>query len=120
MNHGIFANFTSETFRNRLHYTMLSCKVRLVWVLFVLALPGIASVARAQSQDFSFQHITIEEGLSQSTVYAIAQDAQGFMWIGTRDGLNRYDSRKIKTYLHHPQEENSISSNTIHTLLTDS
>jgi ligand-binding sensor domain-containing protein/signal transduction histidine kinase/DNA-binding response OmpR family regulator len=95
-------------------------KVRSVLVLFVFALPGIAQIVCAQSRDFRFQHITIEEGLSQSTVFAITQDASGFMWFGTRDGLNRYDSRKIRTYLHHPQQENSISNNTIHSLLTDS
>jgi ligand-binding sensor domain-containing protein/signal transduction histidine kinase/DNA-binding response OmpR family regulator len=94
--------------------------VRSILALLVFALPGIAQITCAQSLDFSFQHITIEEGLSQSTVFSVTQDASGFMWFGTREGLNRYDSRKIKTYLHHPQQENSISNNTVHSLLTDS
>jgi ligand-binding sensor domain-containing protein/signal transduction histidine kinase/CheY-like chemotaxis protein/AraC-like DNA-binding protein len=98
---------------------MYSCHVRSLLVLFVFALSGIAQHARAQSRELSFQHITIEEGLSQSTVFAITQDATGFMWFGTRDGLNRYDSRKIKTYFHNAQQENSLSNNTVNTLLTD-
>ncbi len=89
-------------------------------VLLVFVLPGIFSGTYAQSGDYSFQHLTIEDGLSQSTVYAIVQDTSGFMWFGTREGLNRYDSRKIKTYYHDPENEHSISDNTIFSLYIDS
>src|SRR5436190_576923 len=89
-------------------------------ILFVFMLSGIFSDTYAQSGDYSFQHLTIEDGLSQSTVYAIVQDSSGFMWFGTREGLNRYDSRKIKTYYHDPANEHSISDNTIFTLYIDS
>jgi len=88
--------------------------------LLTLVLPGIFSAAYAQSGDYSFQHLTIEEGLSQSSVYAIVQDTSGFMWFGTREGLNRYDSRKFKTYYHDPENEYSISDNTVLSLYLDS
>ncbi|MFO7525641.1 MAG: two-component regulator propeller domain-containing protein, partial [Ignavibacteriaceae bacterium] len=40
--------------------------------------------------DYSFNHLTVENGLSQSAVTCIFQDKNGFMWFGTQDGLNRY------------------------------
>lgn len=52
----------------------------------------------AQAQQFYFNHLTSEEGLSHNSVFSIAQDYKGFMWFGTRDGLSRYDSQVIKTY----------------------
>jgi len=45
-----------------------------------------------------FRKITSAQGLSHNTVYAITQDEQGFMWFGTREGLNRFDCRKVKSY----------------------
>ncbi len=45
-----------------------------------------------------FEIISVNEGLSQSSVYAITQDKFGFMWFGTADGLNRYDGNDIKVY----------------------
>ncbi|MEH0152882.1 two-component regulator propeller domain-containing protein [Limibacter armeniacum] len=48
--------------------------------------------------DFSFNKITTRQGLSHSTVYAITQDDRGYVWIGTREGLNRYDSYGLRTF----------------------
>lgn len=55
-------------------------------------------VVPSSAQYFSFRHLTTQEGLSHSTVYAVTQDARGFLWFGTREGLNRFDSYGIKTY----------------------
>jgi len=44
------------------------------------------------------QHISVEEGLSQSSVYYIFQDSHGFMWFATGDGLNRYDGKEFIPY----------------------
>lgn len=52
---------------------------------------------RAQEK-ISFNHITAEEGLSNRSVLAVSQDAMGFMWAGTMDGLNRYDGKTIRIY----------------------
>ncbi|MDB5112510.1 MAG: histidine kinase [Mucilaginibacter sp.] len=49
-------------------------------------------------QDISFRKITADNGLSHNTVYTIVQDQKGFMWFGTREGLNRFDSYTIKNY----------------------
>lgn len=51
-----------------------------------------------QAQQHSFSHLTVEDGLSQSSVYGIFQDSKGFLWFATADGLNRYDGKGIKIY----------------------
>jgi ligand-binding sensor domain-containing protein/signal transduction histidine kinase len=74
----------------------------------------------AQSSDIEHDNITLEQGLSQSTVFAITQDAQGFMWFGTQDGLNRYDGYSVKVFRHNPANSKTIGDNSIRTLLCDS
>lgn len=65
-----------------------------------------------------FDKITTRQGLSHSTVYSIAQDAKGFIWIGTREGLNRYDSYGIKTYYCNPEDADGLDSNQITAMLS--
>jgi len=84
--------------------------------LFSLA----SSVTFAQQQRFEFNRISIDQGLSQSTVYCITQDSLGFMWFGTEDGLNRYDGFEFKTFLNNPHDSTTISNNRIMALFEDS
>lgn len=58
----------------------------------------------------SFDHLYVSGGLSQSTVLSICRDSSGFMWFGTRDGLNRYDSRSFKIFQSQPHHPNTIST----------
>ncbi|MCF8335357.1 MAG: hypothetical protein K9H65_02025 [Bacteroidales bacterium] len=58
-------------------------------------------------------------GLSQSSVFSIDQDKKGFVWIGTRDGLNRYDGYDFDVYKYKPQDNNSLSNNEITSVLVD-
>ncbi len=51
-----------------------------------------------QSLQYHFKHLTIEDGLSQNTVLSIVQDDAGYMWIGTPDGLNRFDGNQVKRF----------------------
>ena len=69
---------------------MRRIKIILV-VLFLL-------ICKMGKSNTLFRHIGVESGLSQSTVLAILQDRMGFMWIGTKSGLNRYDGSSFKTY----------------------
>jgi ligand-binding sensor domain-containing protein/signal transduction histidine kinase len=66
-----------------------------------------------------FDHISIEEGLSESVVPCILQDNKGFLWFGTQDGLNRYDGYSFKTYRPDFEDENSLSDRWITALHED-
>jgi len=73
----------------------------------------------AKNTNYYFKHLAIENGLSQNTVLSILQDKQGFMWFGTKDGLNRYDGNSIKVFKRNPGLFNSIDNNTIWSLMED-
>ncbi|MGM9477111.1 two-component regulator propeller domain-containing protein [Pedobacter sp. GSP4] len=65
-------------------------------------------VSNAQNK-YVFKHLNVENGLSQSSVLSIAQDARGFMWFGTRFGLNKYDSQSFKAYYNEKANKKSLS-----------
>lgn len=67
----------------------------------------------AQTGDINFDRISIEQGLSQANVYAIMQDKTGFIWLGTTDGLNKFDGYDFTLYKHDPQNQNSLSNSRI-------
>lgn len=62
---------------------------------------------------------TVNEGLSQSRINTIIQDSRGFIWVGTEDGLNRYDGYNFNRYTHLPNDTNSLSSNYINAICED-
>ena len=70
-------------------------------------------------QDLRFDHFTSEDGLSTNRVVPILQDNQGFMWLGTFDGLNRYDGYEFKVYRHNSQDQYSLGANLIVELYQD-
>jgi PAS domain S-box-containing protein len=70
--------------------------------------------------NISFEKISVEQGLSQSTVYLITQDKQGFIWIGTQDGLNKYDGYQFFIYQFDPNKTGTISSSSVSSLFKDS
>ncbi len=61
----------------------------------------------------NIRHLSVDEGLPQSFVSALEQDNEGFVWIGTRNGLSRYDGKNFKTFQHQFNNKNSLASNTI-------
>ena len=87
--------------------------------LTVFFLVIICSAAYAQAPDLKFSHVSKEQGLSNSTIECIFQDSRGFMWIGTQDGLNRYDGMQMTTYKNEPSNSASISDNYIHYIYED-
>lgn len=90
-------------------------KLRTLFIFMFLFATSIA-----QESKYSFEHITIEQGLAQSTVYCIHLDSKGFLWFGTQDGgVNKYDGYTFKIYDQNPDIENSISSNSISDICED-
>ncbi|MDP2039129.1 MAG: two-component regulator propeller domain-containing protein, partial [Ignavibacteria bacterium] len=77
-----------------------------------LSLPG-------QNRNNYYGLLTIKEGLSQNSALAIIQDRKGFIWIGTKDGLNRYDGIGFKVY-RHSKDKNSLANNHVKSLYQDS
>ena len=67
-----------------------------------------------------FEHLTIQDGLSQNGGTAIFQDSRGFLWVGTKDGLNRYDGYSFTIFKHDDEDPRSISHNSILSITEDS
>jgi len=82
-----------------------------------------ASVAGQVVDEFHgflrFEHLGLEDGLSQSSVNTILQDQQGFLWFGTQDGLDRYDGYTFKVYRPDLNDPNSLSDRWITKLIQD-
>lgn len=77
----------------------------------------ILSPSFGKSPDYYFRNMAVEDGLSQNMVYSIMQDKTGFIWLGTLDGLNRYDGTKFKVFKKEKTNTRSIGSNKILSLL---
>jgi ligand-binding sensor domain-containing protein len=94
---------------------------RVICVWFIGVFLCLGSVrAQPKEESVRFFHLTTKDGLSQSSVFAIAQDYLGFMWVGTRDGLNKYDARKFVTYRNILSDGTSLSDNYITSIFEDS
>ncbi len=88
-----------------------------IWlILFLLLASGL--VAQTEKK-YAFQHLSVKDGLSNSSVYALLQDNDGYLWFGTADGLNKYDGDKITVYKHEPFNKNSLPDNWITALTVD-
>ena len=68
----------------------------------------------------NYETVSASEGLSQGMVYDILQDKEGFIWVGTKDGLNRYDGYNFKVFTNDPYNAKTLSSNSINKLFEDS
>lgn len=71
-------------------------------------------------QPYYFRHYQVENGLSNNAVICSLQDKKGFLWFGTKDGLNRFDGYSFKTFRNIPNDTSSIGSNFIRSLHEDS
>ena len=72
------------------------------------------------AQEYIFQQLTVDDGLSQSTVFATLQDSRGYMWFGTIDGLNKFDGYDFTIYSNNPNDSTTISDNVITCIFEDS
>jgi methyl-accepting chemotaxis protein/ligand-binding sensor domain-containing protein len=84
----------------------------------LVVLIWISAVTQA-SNNYRFEHLTVDDGLSQSYINAIIQDHMGFLWIATEYGLNRYDGYNFKIYKYDRQDSSTLASNRINCLYMD-
>ena len=87
------------------------------WTFRIVALALLVAVILSQplaarSREIRFERIMSEKGLSERSIICMTHDRRGFMWFGTRDGLNRYDGNTFKVYKPEPHNPNSLSSST--------
>lgn len=73
-----------------------------------------------RAQSIYFKNYQTNDGLSNSSVKCITQDVQGFLWLGTRNGLNRFDGNQFKIFRHNASDSTSLGSSSILSMLTDS
>lgn len=89
-----------------------------IWIImgdfFLLALALFSQEPVAK-----FERISVDQGLHQNIIMSIQQDCKGFLWIGTSDGLNRYDGYVFKLYKHDPNNPNSLPDNKIRSIYND-
>ncbi len=87
-------------------------KIICLFVLFSFSL-------HAQTEELRFEGLTVEQGLSANSILSTLQDSRGFLWIGTMDGLNRYDGYKFTVYKNIIGDSTSISENMIRSMYED-
>ncbi|MBL8152129.1 MAG: histidine kinase, partial [Blastocatellia bacterium] len=101
------------------HMTCRKSKISIIilMLVYVLLFPLINATAQNIIQ---FEHLSIEQGLSQSTVTSIVEDHLGFIWFGTEEGLNKYDGYGFTVYKPKLQNRDSLLGKNITSLLHDS
>lgn len=86
---------------------------------YILTLLSLVAAMSSFAVDYDFSTITLNDGLSQSTVRSTLRDSRGYLWIGTKSGLNRYDGGRMKTYWNETDKDKSLPDNAILSLLED-
>ncbi|WP_207531854.1 hybrid sensor histidine kinase/response regulator transcription factor [Desertivirga arenae] len=96
------------------------CRNLLVGLLILqFFLQAFLSGGVVQAQSFVFKHYQIENGLSYNSVLCSMQDKKGFMWFGTKNGLNRFDGYTFKIYQRDPTNQAALGDNIIYSLFED-
>lgn len=79
--------------------------------LLILALLFLPGISVSETTFIRFEHLTVEDGLSQNTVGSLLQDSRGFIWMGTEAGLERYDGHEFRHFRHDPEDTQSLADN---------
>ncbi|MBN3581020.1 response regulator [Algoriphagus aestuarii] len=89
-------------------------------VLWTIPWIILSSAGGLFGQSFRFEHLTVEDGLSQNTVSAIQQDSLGYMWFGTQNGLCRYNGYEFEIFESTGNDSLTLPSNTINSIMEES
>jgi signal transduction histidine kinase/ligand-binding sensor domain-containing protein len=90
---------------------------KLLFLLLTIAIYQIGHLpVQAEQKVMRFNRLSVSEGLSQNTVKCLLQDRFGFLWIGTNNGLNRYDGYDFQKFFHDPDDTTSLTDNSINVL----
>ncbi|MEX0811860.1 MAG: two-component regulator propeller domain-containing protein [Chitinophagales bacterium] len=90
----------------------------LIFIPFIIS--GQVLLDTTEQREIYLDHLGIEDGMSQGMINDLVIDQDGYMWIATKEGLNRYDGKKFKVFRHNPKDPLSISDNLITSLFVDS
>ncbi len=85
-------------------------------LLLLCCLAFGAQQSRAQARQLPVEVFSLEQGLSHWVILTIIQDHDGYLWIGTGGGLNRYDGERFQTFIHDPEDSSSLSNNYVSAL----
>jgi ligand-binding sensor domain-containing protein/signal transduction histidine kinase len=102
-----------------MYFSALHMQNKLVLLVFLLTVFCVSKLTQAENKNFVFDRISFEKGLSQSTISSIIQDHEGFLWLGTQEGLNRFDGYNFTVFLHKATDKYTLSDNWITTILED-
>jgi len=91
---------------------MLQFRWLIFWIIDFCLFCTIQKI-QAQDYDLAYQHITTEDGLSNNFVTTVIQDKKGFIWLGTQEGLNKYDGYSFKIYKSNSEKKYHLNSNHI-------
>jgi len=94
---------------------MKTARIIFWWLLLLFT----GSILPFKSTDYVYKNLTIEDGLSQSSVLSILHDSKGYLWFGTVDGLNRFDGYEFKIFRNQVKDSLSVSDNGISALYED-
>ena len=89
-------------------------------VFMGLLLLVVFAAQSINDEQWQIEHIQIEDGLPDSTIYSVVQDQTGFIWLGTTSGLARYDGYTFKALKHDGADPNTISNNNAGNIFVDS
>lgn len=90
-----------------------------VWCCLVLSICLGTQQVYAQTSPLKFERMGIEQGLINSTIYAILQDQTGYLWLATEGGLVKYDGYAFHTFQYDPNDPQSLSTNLVTSLYED-
>lgn len=88
-------------------------------IVSILTLLCLSFATPVAAQQFYFRDYQVEDGLSHNTVFCVVQDKQGFIWAGTKDGLNRFDGREFRVFREKAGDSTAIGDNFIFSLCVD-